>query len=230
MNTIEEFFKNSISFTSCLNHPTPHEGRYVSNNIFKPEDYSNDFLKEKIKSFCYFLYSNLDEKNGNWNDIEIYLSDAEDEDENWFGSVKRITRIFNNMDWTNDKFLWNVDRMFDEKKTDFCYAIPSKPFKILIEIVRFFSNRSLQSAMFPEEEEREDEREEEREEESEEEEPIINAGKTFKSNECVICITNSPNVLFCNCGHLSVCVECDKVKSLKTWPVCKTENTIKRIV
>ena len=30
----------------------------------------------------------------------------------------------------------------------------------------------------------------------------INTEKAFKSNECVICLTNPPNVLFCNCGHM----------------------------
>ena len=64
----------------------------------------------------------------------------------------------------------------------------------------------------------------------EEEEPIINIGKSFKSNECVICLTNPPSVLFCNCGHIAICVECDETKSLMICPVCKTENTIKRAV
>ena len=56
----------------------------------------------------------------------------------------------------------------------------------------------------------------------------INTDKAFKSDECVICITNPPNVLFCNCGHLCLCKECDKVKSLEICPICKTKNTIKR--
>ena len=43
----------------------------------------------------------------------------------------------------------------------------------------------------------------------------INADQTFKSDECVICLTNLPNVLFCNCGHIAICVECDRVKSLE---------------
>ena len=68
------------------------------------------------------------------------------------------------------------------------------------------------------------------EEESEEEEPIINADKSFKSDECVICLTSLPNVLFCNCGHIAICVECDKAKSLKNCPICKTENAIKRTI
>ena len=58
----------------------------------------------------------------------------------------------------------------------------------------------------------------------------INASKTFKSDECVICLTNPPNVLFCNCGHLCLCVESEEMKSLKFCPVCKTENTIKRTI
>ena len=58
----------------------------------------------------------------------------------------------------------------------------------------------------------------------------INAVQTFKSNECVICLTNQPNDLFCNCGHTAICEECDRVKTLETCPVCKTKSTIKRIV
>ena len=59
---------------------------------------------------------------------------------------------------------------------------------------------------------------------------ILLTDKTFKSDECVICLTNSPNVLFCNCGHLCLCEECEEVKSLVVCPVCKTENTIKRTI
>ena len=55
-----------------------------------------------------------------------------------------------------------------------------------------------------------------------------NGNKSFKSDECVICLTNLQNVLFCNCGHIAICTECDKVKSLNICPVCKTETTIKR--
>ena len=66
------------------------------------------------------------------------------------------------------------------------------------------------------------------EEENDEKETKINTEQTFKSDECVICLTNPPNVLFCNCGHIAICVECDKVKSLKDCPTCKTETTIKR--
>ena len=76
------------------------------------------------------------------------------------------------------------------------------------------------------------ESEEEREEENEEkrEEPVINTEQTFKENECVICLTNPLNVLFCNCGHIVICVKCDVVEGLKVCPKCKTENIIKRMI
>ena len=61
--------------------------------------------------------------------------------------------------------------------------------------------------------------------------PTISIKKTFKEDKCVICLTNPPSVLYCNCGHQVLCVECSKmVERLKICPVCKTENTILRII
>ena len=90
--------------------------------------------------------------------------------------------------------------------------------------------------MYQVEERREEGEQSEYEEDWEDdEEPItrfgvkqINKDKSFKSDYCIICLTNLPNVLFCNCGHM--CDECDKIKTLIVCPVCKTENTIKRTV
>ena len=68
------------------------------------------------------------------------------------------------------------------------------------------------------------------EQEESKDEPIINVEKSFKYDECIICLTNLPNVLFCNCGHIAICEECGKIKILETCPVCKTKITIKQIV
>ena len=59
---------------------------------------------------------------------------------------------------------------------------------------------------------------------------IINAEKIFEEDKCVICLSTNPNILFCNCGHLCLCKECNEIKKLKKCPVCETENTILRIV
>ena len=63
-----------------------------------------------------------------------------------------------------------------------------------------------------------------------EEVKIINPSKIFKSEECIICLTNQPIILFCNCGHLCYCTECYILKSLSACPVCKTENEIIRML
>ena len=63
-----------------------------------------------------------------------------------------------------------------------------------------------------------------------EEVKIINPSKIFKSEECVICLTNPPVVLFCNCGYLCNCTECYKLKSLSACPICKTQNEIIRML
>ena len=59
----------------------------------------------------------------------------------------------------------------------------------------------------------------------------INAEKTFKEDKCVICLTNPPNILFCDCGHLCVCEKCNKTtESLENCLICKTKITILRIL
>ena len=58
----------------------------------------------------------------------------------------------------------------------------------------------------------------------------INEIKTYKTDECVICLENKTNVLFCNCGHICVCEKCIKIKRLPKCPVCKTVNTVLRII
>ena len=63
-----------------------------------------------------------------------------------------------------------------------------------------------------------------------EEVKIINPSKIFKSEECVICLSNQPIILFCNCGHIPICTECYKLKSLSDCPIFKTKNEIIRMI
>ena len=46
----------------------------------------------------------------------------------------------------------------------------------------------------------------------------INKNKTYKIKEC---LTNSPNVLFCNCGHICLCEKCSEIECFDTCPICK---------
>ena len=67
-------------------------------------------------------------------------------------------------------------------------------------------------------------------ENDEENEPLpINDFKTFKSDQCVICLEEEPKVLFCNCGHICICEKCAPHR-YDNCPVCKKENTVLRII
>ena len=58
----------------------------------------------------------------------------------------------------------------------------------------------------------------------------ININKTFKLDECVICMEYIPNVLFCECGHICLCEKCIEIKQFDRCPICKTDITILRII
>ena len=53
--------------------------------------------------------------------------------------------------------------------------------------------------------------------------------KSFKSEECVICMVNPTNVMMCNYGHICLCSACDS-DNVNYCPLCKTKVTIKRII
>ena len=53
--------------------------------------------------------------------------------------------------------------------------------------------------------------------------------KTFKEDQCVICLEEEPKVLFCNCGHICICEKCASHR-YDNCPVCKKKNTILRII
>ena len=98
------------------------------------------------------------------------------------------------------------------------YTIPAEPFKIIVTVIDNLKRRNYLFNL------------KEKEEALKRIRNQINGVQSFKFDECVICLTSPPNVLFCNCGHTPTCVKCDKKKSLVVCPVCKTENYIKRIV
>ena len=98
---------------------------------------------------------------------------------------------------------------FEVENHIYCLKINEQPFKICI----YAKN----------------EESEENEEETNEKEKI-NKGKIFKSDECVICLTNPPNILFCKCGHICICKKCNTKYQSTACPIFKTKNTIKRTI
>ena len=42
----------------------------------------------------------------------------------------------------------------------------------------------------------------------------LTALKSFRTDTCVICLTEPPNVLFTHCRHICICLECEEIKKL----------------
>ena len=62
------------------------------------------------------------------------------------------------------------------------------------------------------------------------EDKYINSETTYSTNKCVICSITTPNVLFCNCGHLTICENCYRNYNKKQCVSCRMLNTIVRII
>ena len=92
-----------------------------------------------------------------------------------------------------------------------------KPFIIILSLIRWESDRFI------------DDIDDSINNNNNEEIIPINEEKTFKSDLCAICLEKIPNVLFCSCGHICICEECNKTNNFKKCPICKTENNILRI-
>ena len=54
--------------------------------------------------------------------------------------------------------------------------------------------------------------------------------KTFKENQCVICLDRKPNVLFVKCRHTCVCNECEEAHPSTQCPCCRTEISEKLLI
>ena len=47
--------------------------------------------------------------------------------------------------------------------------------------------------------------------------------KTFKFDQCVICLDRKPDVVFIKCNHICVCNECEKMHPSSKCSYCRTE-------
>ena len=54
--------------------------------------------------------------------------------------------------------------------------------------------------------------------------------KTFKHDQCVICLDRKPNVLFVKCKHTCVCEECEEAHPSTQCPCCRMEISEKLII
>ena len=54
--------------------------------------------------------------------------------------------------------------------------------------------------------------------------------KTFKGNQCAICLDRNPNVLFVKCRHICVCNVCEEARPSTKCPFCRTEISEKLLI
>ena len=51
--------------------------------------------------------------------------------------------------------------------------------------------------------------------------PTILPRIPFEQDTCVICVTNKPNILYSDCGHMCIYDSCDKAHPINTCPLCR---------
>ena len=179
---------------------------YMS-NILNCEWYEKQLLK-KLKEFTYYHMSKCLNENKNLNVISIEMFTPEDNDDILINPTFNETMLLNERirilkleNLPEYNFLGFFDYVY-HMNIDYQDFIlcPTKNFKFLIK----FKTCKKKN--------------------------IINLPKCFKSETCIICLTNNPNVLFCNCGHIPICTECSKIKKFTDCPICKTNNEIVRII
>ena len=123
MNTIEEFFKNRISFIGLVSCPySPRNSYYCSKNVFKPEDYNTDLLKSLIP-FCYYLFSEFGE------DHAFIINLIKEEGEDQYGQPIFFF-FFSTFDEIleanyNNSFFWLINQKIEKQERLFCYIAPS---------------------------------------------------------------------------------------------------------
>ena len=44
----------------------------------------------------------------------------------------------------------------------------------------------------------------------------------FVQEDCVICVTNKPNILYSGCGHMCIYDSCDRAHPVNTCPLCRS--------
>ena len=219
-----EFFKHcgEINIGNFQLHNTRFNGTFMIDTeiIFK-----KPYIRSPFKNYCvflkpliYFLYSYTNE--------ERFLGDSI-----LFLNGLKISFYNNLSDFS--AFLYFPSLRANYERFNFLNQIRINDYtkgiyKINIKLLTSYRNINIDQYYLLRGDIEDEEKEPEEPEYIQNETPIINSSLSFNSNECVICLTNPSNVLFCNCGHLCLCLECERKKISNKCPICKTENKIIR--
>ena len=164
----------------------------------------------KLKPYICYLASKISKKQNREYEITIEID---------------ITVIFNNEPETYDAIILvedytlmsypNDDMIFTDSHANMIFTdeqgkkLISKPFMIQVELKAKWN--------IPENPDNEDE-----DENDEEPSTIIPLFSTYRTETCIICLVNEPNVLVTDCGHINICTACEKVRALSDCPSCRS--------
>ena len=198
---LEDFFKNRIKFKELINGTI-----FYSVEIYRYNEYIRNYIRVFVKGFLLYLNSLLRIDGHYLGHVEV--TGRQIISKKFFPILDfdypPILRLEELVVGTND-FLDQLDHeIYNTHMGDFnVWGV--EPFNIIICIER----QNISQV---------DNKE------------VIKVDKIFKAEECIICLLTKPNVLFCGCGHLCICNECNKIKRLNVCPTCRAKNTILRII
>ena len=222
MKNLENFLKNNIFFTYQREDDYYVEQGYsecfVINSIYKSKIIHNptkfnltttNKLVDKVKPFLSCLTSKYIWKKSNCNfnvgsfNISLIVGvfySSNLEEESEYNEIANLIV---------DDYMRELKYVGNNTYTN---KIFKKPFQIHIDV---------NVEYFPEEEDEE--------EEEEGEEKPITVIESFREDKCVVCLINEPRVLFYDCMHYCVCLECEEIKPFKSCPYCRIRISTKII-
>ena len=206
---MKNFFKNNRPFYSLRNEYISEYNftkdatlniSYKTNTIHQPiklriSNYKD--LMDKINPFIYYIaskYQNIKEWSQEYEirfDVGVTFSIEE------YVCVLSDYKLSTQYDDTIDITEQELDDYTEEDIEKFI----SVPFHIIIDVhADYISGINNDD-----------------EEIIEDEEPV-KITKSFKTDQCVICLNNQPNILFNDCMHICTCLESEELKPLNSCP------------
>ena len=226
---VKNLFKHKIPFHSRKNYNIERHGMgmhdvslYRSVLITSPlaiDIYHSRDIYNKVKSFLDYLVSkHITTKHEGYTyfssffEIGITYDSGEDHRE-----YEKLITV--EVEHEYPTIHANVEFIFRE--LDFKEFDPYKIYSSSIEIAIDAYGRYL------EEVENEVEVEYGSEDEEDEDTTPVAISEPFHSDQCVVCLSKKPELLFVNCLHHCVCIECEETKPFRRCPSCRTHISIK---
>ena len=178
-------------------------------------------MLDRIDPFLYYLaskYQKYKENNQYEAFFQVDFSFGDPNTNHTYSNVKKFTahECVNGDISVLDKSTENTRTFFSS------HSIIGELFQM-----RIFLRADYYKEEVKEESEVEDESEEEKEEEEEEQSKV---SRSFKTDQCVVCLSKEPRILFFNCLHYCVCSECEEANPFRKCPSCRTRIETKVMI